>query len=113
MKKFFLSVSMAICMTYTIANPVVMASQGGVGSPHHDTSIPIVDQDGDVITISTDSVTEAEVYIKDECGNVLTASSLVLSPAGDQIIVPEEYQEDMYTIEVHTEDDMFTGYINN
>lgn len=113
MKKFFLSVSMAICMISTIANPVVMASQGGKVCPNHDIEIPTVDQDGDVITISTDSVTEADVYIKDECGNILTASSLVLSPAGDQIIVPEEYQEDMYTIEVHTEDNTFTGYINN
>ena len=112
MKKFFLSVSMVVCLSTVIAHPIIMKPVGIKGYTH-DTAIPTVDQDEDVIIISTDSVTEADVYIKDECGNVLAASSLVLSPAGDQIIVPEEYQEDMYTIEVHTEDDTFTGYINN
>lgn len=99
-------------MISTIANPIVMISQDS-GRIHHKSEVPTVDQEGDVFSISTDSVTEADVYIKDECGNVLAASSLVLSPGGDQIIVPEEYQEDMYTIEVHTENNTFTGYINN
>lgn len=103
---------MAVCLLTAIANPIVMKSTKD-GDNVHKSEVPTVDQDGDVITISTDSVTEADVYIKDECGNVLAASSLVLSPAGDQIIVPEEYQEDMYTIEVHTENNTFTGYINN
>ena len=44
-------------MISTIANPVVMASQGGKVCPNHDIEIPTVDQDGDVITISTESVT--------------------------------------------------------
>lgn len=112
MKKFFLSVSMAICLLTVVAKPIVMTTIVNGNTPHK-SEVPTVDQDGDVITISTDSVTEADVYIKDECGNVLTASSLVLSPAGDQIIVPEEWQDDMFSIEVHTEDDTFTGYINN
>ena len=112
MKKFFLSVSLAICMISTIAQPIILHNIKH-RSKDHSSEVPTVDQDGDVIIISTDSVTEADVYIKDECGNVLAASSLVLSPAGDQIIVPEEYQEDMYTIEVHTENNTFTGYINN
>lgn len=99
-------------MISTIANPIHVKPSYD-GDNVHKSEVPTVDQEGDVITISTDSVTEADVYIKDECGNVLAASSLVLSPAGDQIIVPEEYQEDMYTIEVHTENNTFTGYINN
>lgn len=112
MKKFFISLSMVACMISAIAKPILLIKHNPQHS-YHKAEVPAVDQDGDVITISTDSVTEADVYIKDECGNILTASSLVLSPAGDQIIVPEEYQEDMFTIEVHTEDDTFTGYINN
>lgn len=99
-------------MISTIAKPIGLevAKSGNIT---HRSEVPTVDQDENVITISTDSITEAEVYIKDECGNILAASSLVLSPAGDQIIVPEECQDDMFTIEVHTEDDTFTGYINN
>lgn len=103
---------MTVCLFTAIAKPIHLLNDNK-GHNSHNTEVPTVDQDGDVITISTDSVTEAEVYIKDECGNILAASSLVLSPAGDQIIVPEECQDDMFTIEVHTEDDTFTGYINN
>lgn len=112
MKNFFLLVSLAVCLSTAMANPVVLEPSKS-DKVSHKMGIPTVDQDGDVFTLSTDSVTEADVYIKDECGNIIAASSLVLSPVGDQIIVPEGCQDDMYTIEVHTEDDTFTGYINN
>ncbi len=103
---------MVACMISAIAKPILLIKHNPQHS-YHKAEVPTVDQDGDVFSISTDSVTEADVYIKDECGNVLAASSLVLSPGGDQIIVPEEWQDDMFSIEVHTEDDTFTGYINN
>lgn len=103
---------MTVVLLTAVAKPIVMTYQNNGNTPHW-SEVPTVDQDGDVITVSTDSVTEAEVYIKDECGNVLAASSLILSPTGDQIIVPEEYQDEVFTIEVQTENDTFTGYINN
>lgn len=112
MKKFLLSVSLAICLFTAIAKPIYLAKDNKSHNSHN-TEVPTVDQNGDVITISTDSITAADVYIKDMWGNVLTASSLVLSPTGDQVIVPDEHVNDMFTIEVHTENDTFTGYINN
>ncbi len=112
MKKFLLSVSLVICIFGATARPVVM-KPSEIRSNTHKSEIPTVDQNGDVITISTDSVTEAHVYIKDMWGNVLTTSSLVLSPNGDQVIVPEERINDMFTIEVHTENDTFTGNLDN
>lgn len=103
---------MAVCLLTVVAKPIVMTTLVNGNTPHR-FEVPTVDKDGDVITISSDSVTQAEVYIKDEYGNVLTASSMLLSPGGDQILVPEDSQDEMLTIEVHTENDTFTGFINN
>lgn len=77
----------------------------------HRYEVPTVKYDEDNVTISSDSlIYNAHIIIKDIEGNVIYNQKKMINPAETTLNIPEEYQNDKFTIEIYDKEKYIYGY---
>lgn len=82
-----------------------------VGHPH---AIPIVDEDGDEVTIKCDStLLDVDIVIRDQYGNVMHHSTQTIDPNETTIYVPDtDGDSEKTTIDLYYDRKHLCGYFN-
>ncbi|WP_146078689.1 DUF3244 domain-containing protein [Prevotella sp. MGM1] len=113
MKKKFMICCMAIITS------MGMHAQGKTVELHwdipktdqHRFEVPTVKYDKDEVTISADTIIyNAHIIIKDATGNTIYDKKKMINPAETTLSIPEEYQNDKFTIEIYYKDKYVYGY---
>lgn len=77
----------------------------------HKIEIPTVKYDKDEVTISSDTIMyNVHIIIKDVNGNVIYNQKKMIDPAETTLNIPEEYQNDKFTIEIYYKKEYMYGY---
>lgn len=112
MKKISISLT-ALFVAMTTQAQVIMYDNHEIPSTHN-SGIPIVDSDGNEVTIKSDStIYNADIVIKDKSGNVMHHSVETLGPMGTTIFVPDNYGiSEKATIDIYYDRRHINGYFN-
>ena len=116
MNRKFLIVLFAIALKTTLhaGNIVTLNGTFDDKDKGHRYEVPVVIDEGTVVTISSDTlVSNVRVIIKDVSGTIISDNVVTLLPSENVICVPEEYQNDKYSIELYYDDNCFYGYFTN
>ncbi len=77
----------------------------------HRFEVPTVKYDKDEVTISSDTIMyNVHIIIKDVNGNVIYNQKKMIDPAETTLSIPEEYQNDKFTIEIYYKKEYMYGY---
>lgn len=112
MKKLTISLTVLfVAMAMTTKAQVIMYDDHEIPSTHN-SGVPIVDSDGDDVTIKSDStIYNADIIIKDRFGNVMHHSVETLGPAGTTISVPNnDGISEKATIDIYYDRKRLCGY---
>lgn len=114
-KRFLNSLLFLFLVTVLHAgNRLVLQSIKNTEKGTHRDEAPVVTDEGTVVTISSDTlVSNVRVIIKDVSGTIISDNVVTLLPSENVICVPEEYQNDKYSIELYYDDNCFYGYFTN
>lgn len=112
MKTRTLTALLAVLITLSINSKTQITMYDIKGhTPPHNSGIPIVDSDGDDITIKSDStIYNVDIVIRDQFGNVMHHSTQNIGPMGTTISVPDygEWTEKM-TIDIYYDEKHLSG----
>lgn len=77
----------------------------------HRNEIPTVKYDEDKVSVYSDSIIyNAHIIIKDIEGNVIYEQKKMINPTETTLNIPEEYQNDKFTIEIYYKEKYMYGY---
>ena len=112
MKKKFMICCMAIITSMNMqAQKNVTLHWDDPETDGHRFEVPTVKYDRDEVTISTDTLMyNAHIVIKDATGNTIYNKTKMINPSETTLNIPEEYQNDKYTIEIYCKEKYLYGY---
>lgn len=106
--------AMALKTTLYAGNIVILNEKNDDKNIGHRYEVPVVVDEGASITIASDTlVSDVHVLIKDVSGTVISDEVVTLLPSENTICIPEEYQNDKYSIELYYDEKCFYGYFTN
>ena len=114
-KKVFMTfLVVAFRITSHAGNIVTLNSSFDDRDRNHRYEIPVVTDEGSEIVITSDTlVSDVRVIIKDVSGTVISDELLTLHPSDNIVNIPEEYQNDKYSIELYYDENCLYGYFTN
>ncbi len=111
MKKTFIVLSMLFSVAAVAKEEIVLRSLGA-HSFSHPQGVPSVEADGDDICIKCDTaLSDVNVVIRDQYGNVMHQSIQTVGPHGTTIYVPDhDGDRDKTTIDLYFDRNHLVGY---
>ncbi|MFA4046717.1 DUF3244 domain-containing protein [Prevotella sp. PCHR] len=110
MKHFiFTFLGLVLYHTSTNAQDIRIFTGGSSGTPHP-IAISSITNERDFVTIDSDSlIYNVHIIIKDNIGNIMYDDTITIAPSSNTIFVPEEYDNEKYTIEIFYDEKYFMG----
>ncbi len=110
-------VTVAIVFVFAVklsAQTPIPLSGLGTRPPVHNSGIPIVEENGDDVTIKCDSTLyDVDVIIRDQFGNVIHRSTQTIGPDETAIYVPSsDGDSEKATIDLYYDRKHLSGYFN-
>jgi len=114
-KKFLVFLSFIAWETTLYAGDIVTLNRkADIKADGHRYEVPVVTDEGTSVTITSDTlVSDVRVIIKDVSGTIISDEVVTLLPSDNVVSIPEEYQNDKYSIELYCGDNCFYGYFLN
>lgn len=82
----------------------------GTGGKEHPYAITCITSERNFVTIHSDSlINNVHIIIKDDKGNVMYNEVTTLQPAPNTIYIPEEYDNEKYSIEIFYDEKHLIG----